>query len=301
MMRSKLFVPASRPELFDKALASEADAISIDLEDSVVEARKADARAAVQYFLRSDDARGTRKSLIVRVNAMDTPHFAADVVAVVQDNLAMLNLPKPKSSSDILDAVAALERAELVNGVGKPVALLANIETADALRHAVDIASAHARIAGLQLGYADLFEPLGIDRYDVANVHATMFALRLAAGEAGVFAMDGAYPDVADAAGFRAEATMARRMGYWGKSCIHPSQIAIANEVFTPTDAEIDNAQKVLDAARRAEAEGIGAIVVGGKMIDAPFIRRAEAILAMVRDLNLPKNGSTPSTGKCST
>ncbi len=285
MMRSKLFVPASRPELFDKALASEADAISIDLEDSVVEARKAEARAAVQHLLLSDAASRTRKTLIVRVNAMDTPHFAADIAAVVRENLAMLNLPKPNSPSDILDAVAALERAEADNGVGKPVALLANIETAKALRHSYDIASTHARVAGLQLGYADLFEPLGIDRYDAANVHATMFALRLAAGEAGVFAMDGAYPNIADAAGFRAEAQMARRLGYWGKSCIHPSQIAIANEVFSPTEREIEIAQNVLDEATRAEAKGTGAMVVGGKMIDAPFIRRAEAILAMARDL----------------
>ena len=285
MMRSKLFVPASRPELFDKALASEADAISIDLEDSVVEARKAEARAAVQHLLLSDAASRTRKTLIVRVNAMDTPHFAADIAAVVRENLAMLNLPKPNSPSDILDAVAALERAEADNGVGKPVALLANIETAKALRHSYDIASTHARVAGLQLGYADLFEPLGIDRYDAANVHATMFALRLAAGEAGVFAMDGAYPNITDAAGFRTEAQMARHLGYWGKSCIHPSQIAIANEVFSPTEREIETAQNVLDAAKRAEAEGTGAMVVGGKMIDAPFIRRAEAILAMARDL----------------
>ncbi len=285
MMRSKLFVPASRPELFDKALASEADAISIDLEDSVVEARKAEARAAVQHFLLSDAASKTRKTLIVRVNAMDTPHFAADIAAVVGENLAMLNLPKPNSPSDIVDAVAALERAEADNGVDKPVALLANIETAKSLRHSFDIASAHARVAGLQLGYADLFEPLGIDRYDAANVHATMFALRLAAGEAGVFAMDGAYPNIADAAGFRAEAQMARRLGYWGKSCIHPSQIAIANEIFSPTEREIETAQNVLDAAKRAEAKGTGAMVVGGKMIDAPFIRRAEAILAMARDL----------------
>lgn len=285
MMRSKLFVPASRPELFDKALASEADAISLDLEDSVVEARKAEARAAVQHFLLSDAASRTRKTLIVRVNAMDTPHFAADIAAVVRENLAMLNLPKPNSPSDILDAVAALERAEADNGVGKPVALLANIETAKARRHSFDIASAHVRVAGLQLGYADLFEPLGIDRYDAANVHATMFALRLAAGEAGVFAMDGAYPNITDAAGFRTEAQMARHLGYWGKSCIHPSQIAIANEVFSPTEREIETAQNVLDAAKRAEAEGTGAMVVGGKMIDAPFIRRAEAILAMARDL----------------
>ena len=286
-MRSKLFVPASRPELFRKALSSQADAISIDLEDSVVDSRKAEARATVQAFLRSDEARATSKILIVRVNALDTPHFEADVMAVAQGGLAMLNLPKPDSANDILKAVAVLERAELANGVSTAVTLLANIETAKALRNAVEIASAHPRVVGLQLGYGDMFEPLGIERYDHANVHAAMFALRLAAGEAGVFAYDGAYPNVQDAAGYRAEAEMARRLGYWGKSCIHPSQIALANEAFRPSDEEIAQALQVLEATNRAESQGVGAFVVEGRMIDVPFIRRAEAIVAVARELKL--------------
>ncbi len=287
ILRSKLFVPASRPELFRKALASEADAISIDLEDSVVENRKEEARIAVRNFLRSDEARATKKVLIVRVNAMDTPHFDADVAAVVQPALVLLNLPKPESADDIQAAVATLARAEAANGVGAPIALLANIETAKALRNAAKIGAAHPRIVGLQLGYADLFEPLGIARDDAANVHAAMFALRVAAGEAGVFAVDGAFPNVGDPARYRAEAEMARRLGYVGKSCIHPSQIAVANDVFRPTEAEIAHALKVLDAAHRAATEGIGAIVVDGKMIDAPFVRRAEAIVAIARQLQL--------------
>ncbi len=286
-MRSKLFVPASRPELFRKALSSQTDAISIDLEDSVVDSRKAEARATVQAFLRSEEARATTKILIVRVNALDTAHFEADVSAVVQEGLAMLNLPKPESPNDILKAVAVLERAEAANGVSTAVTLLANIETAKALRSAVEIASAHPRVVGLQLGYGDMFEPLGIERYDPANVHAAMFALRLAAGEAGVFAYDGAYPNVQDAAGYRAEAEMARHMGYWGKSCIHPSQIALANEVFRPSDEEIAQALQVLEATSRAESQGVGAFVVEGRMIDIPFIRRAEAIVAIARELKL--------------
>ncbi len=285
ILRSKLFVPASRPELFLKALAGEADAVSFDLEDSVVESRKDDARIAVRNFLRSDEARATKKLLIVRVNAMDTPHFEADVAAVAQSTLALLNLPKPESAEDILATVATLVRSEAANGVGAPIALLANIETANALRNAAKIGAAHPRVAGLQLGYADLFEPLGIERMDAANVHAAMFSMRVAAGTAGVFAFDGAYPNVSDAVGYRAEAEVARRLGFRGKSCIHPSQVALANDVFRPTEAELAHALKVLDAARRAAAEGVGAMVVDGKMIDAPFIRRAEAIVAIARQL----------------
>lgn len=103
-MRSKLFVPGSRPELFAKALASAADAISIDLEDSVVESRKAEARATVREFLLSAEARSTSKVIIVRVNALNTPHFEADVIAITQPGLALLNLPKPESADDVLAA-----------------------------------------------------------------------------------------------------------------------------------------------------------------------------------------------------
>ncbi|MEO8101164.1 MAG: CoA ester lyase [Betaproteobacteria bacterium] len=286
-MRSKLFVPGSRPEYFDKALSSQADAISIDLEDSVVESRKGEARVMVREFLRSAGVRSTNKVIIVRVNAIGTAHFDADVAAIVQPGLAILNLPKPESAADIQVAVAALGRAEAANGLDRRIGILANIETPKALRCAREIALADARVAGLQLGFGDLFEPLGIARRDVRNVHAAMFAMRTAAGEAGVFAYDGAFADVQDEAGYREEAEMARRLGYLGKSCIHPSQIALANEVFRPSDDEIDHARRVIDAFQAAEANGTGAIMVDGKMIDMPFVRRAEAIVAIAKRLQL--------------
>ena len=283
IMRSKLFVPGCRPELFAKALTSQADAISIDLEDSVAENRKAEARATVARFLQSVEARATAKVLIVRVNALNTAHFEADVMAIAQPGLALLNLPKPETAGDIHAAVAVLERAEAANDVARPTRILANIETPKALRLAVEIAGAHPRVAGLQLGFGDLFEPLGIDRRDRANVHAAMFALRMAAGEAGVFAFDGAFADVQNSAGFRDEAEMARRLGFWGKSCIHPSQIALANDVFRPSEEEIAHAQRVVEAAKQASSDSVGAFMVDGKMIDIPFIRRAEAVVAFAQ------------------
>ena len=284
-MRSKLFVPGSRPEWFAKALASQADAIAIDLEDSVAENRKVEARALVAQFLQSDEVRATRKVVIVRVNAVQTPHFEADIMAITQAGLALLNLPKPESAEDVLAAIAVLARAEAANDVIQPVRILANIETPKALRRASEIAGAHPRVAGLQLGFGDLFEPLGIDRRDRGNVHAAMFAVRMAAGEAGVFAFDGAFADVQDSAGYRAEAELARRLGFWGKSCIHPSQIALANDVFRPSDEDIIHAERVLDASRQADADGVGAFMVDGKMIDIPFIRRAEVIVAAAKRL----------------
>lgn len=286
-MRSKLFVPGTRPELFAKALAGEADAISLDLEDAVSEPRKDEARETVRRFLESGEAASSRKTLIVRVNAMDTPHFERDVAAVARTGVHLINLPKPQSPAHVRAAAEAIERAERANGVQAPIGLLLNIETPNALRTAAELALAHPRVAGLQLGLGDLFEPLGIARREPSAIRQAMFAVRIAAGEAGLYAYDSAFANIRDAEGFRAEAMLARDLGFLGKTCIHPSQIAIANEVFRPTDEEIAHACKVVEAARDADAKGVGAYVVDGKMIDIPFVIRARAIVESARSLGL--------------
>ena len=281
-MRSKLFVPGGRPELFAKALAGDADALSFDLEDSVPESHKHQARTQVAAFLQSVDMQATSKLVVVRVNAGDTPHLAADLTAVARAGVDLVNLPKVESAGDVLAAVALLERAEAANGIDRPIRLLANIESPRGLRMAADIACAHPRIAGLQLGLADLFEPHGIDRRDPANVHAALFALRMAAAEAGVFACDAAFADIEDVDGFRAEAAMAKRLGFVGKSCIHPRQVSLANAAFMPDAEEIESARRIVAAASEAASAGRGAFVVDGRMVDLPFLKRAQAILASV-------------------
>lgn len=279
-MRSKLFVPGARPELFGKALAGAADALSFDLEDSVLPELKHGARELVADFIASDVARDAAKLMIVRVNAPDTTHFEADIHAVVRPGLSLLNLPKIESVASLLDAIDVIERAESANGVSEPVRLLVNIETPRSLTYATSIAAGHPRVAGLQLGLADMFEPHGIARMDPVNVHAAMFAVKMAAAQAGVFAVDGAYAQLQDNDGFTAEALMARRLGFVGKSCIHPRQVELANAAFAPTEAELDQARRIVAAARRAEDAGRGAFVVDGKMIDLPFLKRAQAMLA---------------------
>jgi citrate lyase subunit beta/citryl-CoA lyase len=285
-MRSKLFVPGSRPELFAKALDGAADAISIDLEDAVTEDRKGEARGIVADWLRSAPP-SPGKVVIVRVNAMDTPHFEADLAAVVRPGLHVLNLPKPQCADDVRAAAAALQRAERANGVQQAVRLLLNIETPRALREAAAIAAADARVMGLQVGLGDLFEPLGIDRRELAAVQQVLFAVRMAAGEAGVEAYDGAFADVRDSDGYLAEARLARRLGYAGKTCIHPKQVALANDVFRPGDEEIAQALRVTQAAAWADKAGAGAFLVDGRMIDRPFLLRAQAIVAAARRLGL--------------
>jgi len=282
-VRSKLFVPGARPELFAKALAGDADALSFDLEDAVAEARKAEARVAVANFVAGDAVMQAAKLIIVRTNAADSPHFAADLAAVARPGITLLNLPKIESAQALLAAVAMIEQAERANAVERPIGLLVNIETPRALADAAQIASAHPRVAGLQLGLGDLFEPHGIDRSDARNVHAAMFALRMAAAQAGVLAMDGAYAALDDDAGYREEAHMARRLGFIGKSCIHPRQVVLANAAFAASDAELAQARRIVEAAQAAHAQSRGAFVVDGRMIDLPFLKRAQALLATAR------------------
>jgi len=284
-MRSKLFVPGSRPELFAKAMASEADALSFDLEDAVDEQRKDMARAELAKFLRSLPP-NTGKVLIVRVNGLDTKHFEHDIEAIVGSGVDIVNLPKPESPDDIRACAAALTKAERKAKV-EPVDILANIESPRSLRLAADIATASPRVVGLQVGWGDLIEPLDIDRYHPEVIQALQLQVRIAAGEAGIWAYDGAYANIQDPEGYRREAEAARRLGFIGKSAIHPTQVPIANAVFRPTDAEIAHSLKVVEAAETAAAKGVGAFTVNGKMVDGPFVRRAEAILALARKLGL--------------
>jgi len=281
-VRSKLFVPGARPELFRKALASGADAVSFDLEDAVPMALKPAARAQVARAVREAAPLSVRPLLIVRINALDSPCFDEDVQAMVAAGPDWINLPKVGSAAEVQRAAAALQAAQARAGRPTPIGLLINIETAAALLRAAEIAAAHPRVMGLQLGLGDLFEPLGVDRRDAANVHAAMFALRLAAAAAGVFAYDGAFPDIADADGFRAEARMSRRLGFVGKTCIHPRQVVTANEVYSPDAGELAHASRLVEAASLAEAAGRGAFTFDGRMVDPPFVQRARAMLAAV-------------------
>jgi citrate lyase subunit beta/citryl-CoA lyase len=286
-MRSKLFVPGSRPELFEKAMKGEADALSFDLEDAVDEARKSQARREVGRFLKTLPA-NCGKTIIVRVNGLDTPHFAADLEAIVGPGVDIVNLPMCESADDVRECAAALAGIERkLKPRIEPVGVLPNIESPRALRFAAEIALASPRVVGLQAGWGDLIEPLGIDRYNSAMIEAIQLQIRIAAGEAGVWAYDGAYANIQDPEGYRREAEAARRLGYIGKSAIHPTQVPIANAVFRPTDAEIAHSLKVVEAAETAAQQGVGAFTVNGKMVDAPFVRRAESILELARKLGL--------------
>lgn len=285
-MRSKLFVPGSRPALFPKALASDADALSLDLEDAVDPARKDEAREQVGQWLDSLASQGGRtvnKTLIVRVNSSDSIWHAADLARMVHPCVDVINLPKAERVEQVrhvADQVAALEAQQQRQ---HPIGLLLNIETPGALRQAAALAAASDRVVGLQLGYADLFALTGMRRDARTAVEQTLFQLSLAAAEAGVYAYDAAYGDIANAEGYREEAELARDLGYLGKTCIHPRQVALANAVFQPSADDIAFSLNVLRAAEQARADGVGAYVVDGKMIDTPIERRARLLIDQAR------------------
>ncbi len=281
-MRSKLFIPGSRPELFEKAWRSEADALSFDLEDAVVAGAKAEARKQVAAALGGALA-NDRKIVIVRINPFASDGFEADLDAVVQPRLDVLNLPKVDGPDTVREVARRLDQFESQRGLEKRIGILVNIETSCAVRRAHEIAKSSGRIVGLQLGFGDLFSPLGIER-SPASMEPIRLSVRLAAGEAGVPAYDGAFVDVSDLAGFRAEAEAARAMGFAGKTCVHPSQTPIANSVFFPRAAEIEAARQVVEKADEMEAEGVGAFTVNGVMFDGPLIARAREIVKLAAE-----------------
>jgi citrate lyase subunit beta/citryl-CoA lyase len=272
VMRSKLFVPGSRPELFPKALASGADALSFDLEDSVAMNRKAEARQAVSTFLR-ERAADQCQTMLVRVNGLASGLFAADVTALAGCGVDMINVPKVESTDDVRQAL------DVIPG---DIKILANIETPKGLRLAVQIATADARIAGLQLGFIDLFSRCGIDSRETAAKYSIRLAVRLAAAEAGIAVFDSAFAGVKDLEGFRAEAEAARSLGFSGKSCIHPTQVAIANQVFAPSRDEIARAEEILQAMRQ---RGQDVFLLDGQMIDKPILERARAVVRLAESL----------------
>jgi citrate lyase subunit beta/citryl-CoA lyase len=284
-MRSKLFVPGSRPELFAKAMASSADGISFDLEDAVAESAKGKARQHLAEFLGSQPESG--KTIVVRINDLQSSHYLADLEALIGLPLHIINLPKVETPEQILQLVGDLERLECQRNLATKVQILANIESPKGLRRAAEIAAADPRVMGLQLGFADLLEPLGISRLEQDVIRQIQLTLRLAAGESGVAAYDGAFASVKDRDGYLQEAQYARSLGFAGKSCIHPSQIEMANQAFVPGEEEITQAQKVVAAAAQAQTDGVGAWLVDGKMIDAPFVSRARDILAQAHAAGL--------------
>ena len=274
--RSKLFVPGNRPERMRKAALLQADALSLDLEDAVPAEEKVAARAAVVAFLQEAPL---RQQAWVRINARDSGELVADMLALAGLPVDVINLPKAEHPRDLHlvdDLIAHLERLPGHRGT---FAIVPTIETAAGVRNALAIAQASPRVIALQLGSGDLRKSTGIVA-TVEGLRPVRVMLSLAAAEAGIGVMDSAYTDIANPAGFEAEARDARALGFRGKSCIHPSQVSAANRIFLPTEAEVAEAREIVTAYDAALAKGIGAIQVGGKLVDGPIVDDARRVVA---------------------
>jgi citrate lyase subunit beta/citryl-CoA lyase len=258
--RSYLFVPGDRPERFAKALASGADAVIVDLEDAVAIAAKDAAREALGAWLATA---GHASRIVVRINAVDTPWFAADLELCRSPAVAAVMLPKAERVSD-------LARIE------KP--LLPLLETAAGIDAARELARA-ARVQRLVFGSIDLQLDLGIsgEGDELLLFRSQLVLMSRLAGIAPP--VDGVCTAIDDAAQLRADTQRARRLGFGAKLCIHPRQAQVVNAGFSPSEDELVWARRVRDAAAQA---GGAAVAVDGKMVDRPVILRAEALLRQV-------------------
>jgi len=285
-MRSLLFVPADGGKKLDKAMASGADAVIVDLEDSIAPERKAAARDLAAAFVKEAVTQPSRPRLLVRINALQTGLADADLDAVVPARPDAIMLPKAEGGATVIHTDAKLAAREAIAGVpdGHVKIVAIATETAAALFLAGTYAGASGRLAGLTWGAEDLSVDLGAEaNRDAAGRFLDPYRLARAlclAGAAGaaVPAIDTVFVDFRNDAGLTRECEEARRDGFLGKMAIHPAQVAVINEVFTPRPDAIARAQAIVDAF--AAAPGAGTVGIGGVMYDRPHLARAMALLA---------------------
>ncbi len=291
--RSLLAVPGSNLKMIEKALASEADTVVLDLEDAVASGEKAEARKSVVRASREFDWRG--RPTLYRINALDTPHFYRDVIEVAEEageSLDAILVPKVQSAADLHTLDTLLSAIEQSAGLEPGKAKLeAQIENAGGLVNIDGISSATSRLEALHFGPGDYAASLRMpgsnigtegewdEAYGGHRFHYVMHRIVVAARAAGLRALDGPVADYRDEEGLRKSCIAARALGFDGKWCIHPSQIETVNKVFSPTEKEVEWAKKVVAAYEEAEAGGSGAIQIDGQMIDAASIRMAQSTL----------------------
>jgi citrate lyase subunit beta/citryl-CoA lyase len=288
-MRSFLFVPADSERKLAKGADSGADAIILDLEDSVAADRKAGARETALAYLKQHSPNAKRPRLVVRVNALDTGLTDADLDAVVAGRPDMILLPKAEGGPAIMHLDAKLTAREAVHGLpeGSIRILALATETAASLFACGTYRNSSPRLTGITWGAEDLSAELGAEtnRDEHGRFTSPYWLARnlslAAASAARVQAIDTVYADFRNMDGLRAEAIEARRDGFTAKMAIHPAQVAIINEVFTPGADEIAKAQAIVKAF--ADSPSSGVVAIGGVMYDRPHLTRAERLLARAK------------------
>lgn len=285
-MRSLLFIPGDDERKLAKGIASGADVLLIDLEDSVSPARKSAARQITAAFIRETRPLAERPRLFVRVNAMPTELTGADLDAVMPAAPDGIMLPKCQSGTDLqlASSMIAVREAEseLVDGATRIIAIAT--ETAASIFHMGTYAGASRRLEGLTWGGEDLSADIGAEaNRDAAGAWTEPYRLArslclFGAAAAGVAAIDTVYTNFRDMDGLRAETEAARRDGFTARMAIHPAQVPVINALFTPTPEAVERARRIVSLFR--DNPGLGVVGMDGEMLDMPHLRRAERILA---------------------
>jgi citrate lyase subunit beta/citryl-CoA lyase len=287
-MRSLLFVPADGGAKLDKAMASGADAVILDLEDSIAPERKAHARAAALEFLKAAQTKKQRPRLLVRINGLDTGMTDADLDAVVAGKPDAILFPKAEGGATVTHVDAKLTAREAIAGLpeGSIKILAQTVESAVGLFTAGSYRNSSARLIGMTWGPEDLSSELGAEANREADGMLTE-PYRLArsiclfgAAAAKVQAIETIHVNFRDPEVLRRDTELARRDGFSGRLAIHPTQVAVINEVFTPSPEHIAKAKAVVAAF--AAQPGAGAVGIDGKMYDRPHLLRAQALLARI-------------------
>ncbi len=287
MRRSMLFLPGNNPNMLINGNCLGADAVIFDLEDAVSPAEKDAARILVRNTMRYMDFRGCE--IIVRINSIDTPYWHKDLDAIVPYRPSLILLPKTGCAADVLEADAYMGQLEEKLGFEKnTIGLMPLIETAMGVENAYAIASATKRVKALFLGAEDLTADLQCKRTkEGREIEYARTRLVVAARAAGVDVYDTPFTDVNDDEGIWTDAQLAKALGFTGKSSISPRHVEVINQVFSPTQKEVDYAYEVMDAIALAKEQGKGAIALYGKMIDAPIVARAQRTIDMATALGM--------------
>jgi len=293
LQRSELAVPGSNPSMIEKAADSDVDYIFLDLEDAVAPPDKVQARKNIIEALNDIDWRGKGKTMSIRINGLDTHYMYRDVVDILEQagtHVDTILVPKVGVPGDLYTVETMVSQIEEAMGLEHRIGLEALIETALGMANVEAIAATPGRLEALHFGVADyaasnrartvVIGGLNPD-YPGDQWHFALSRMTVACRAYGLRAIDGPFGDFSDPDAYVASAKRAAALGIEGKWAIHPSQIALANDVFSPPDAEVTRARRIIEELRKAEAEGKGAASLDGKMIDAASERMANNVLTV--------------------
>lgn len=287
LRRTMMFVPGNNPAMVKDAGIYGADSIMFDLEDAVSMTEKDAARVLVYESLKTQDYGDAE--LVVRVNGQDTEYYHNDVIAMVKAGIDVIRLPKVESADMIKTLVKDVEAAE--KQVGREVGsthVMAAIESAKGVLNVAEIAAASNRMIGVALSAEDYTTDMKTHRYpDGAELEFSRNMVLHAARAAGIAAFDTVFTNMDDTDGFYRETRYIHQLGFDGKSLVNPRQIAMVNDVYQPTEKEIENSKNVINAIEEAKVKGSGVISMNGQMVDRPVVLRAQRVMMLAKASNL--------------